>query len=273
MPSRNAPCPCGSGRKHKLCCGLTRGEERERAQRAALVEEIARLPMHFPRLRPSDADVLAWADRLTSEARTEFPLAEGIALVSARERARTERAAAKELQGFWRQVCEEVGDERLAREAVVAGAVAAAVEERLRAREPDLELIEERADVRADLAEALAFALEAADLWSLSEAARADTALAAIPEHLDDDEYGLRWEAVLAAQARRLTTRWHRRRLDELVRRLASRLPVEGRPLASAALASACDAYRRDGSVRERVAAHLLADSLNWLRFVLPAAA
>lgn len=33
-PARNAPCPCGSGRKHKLCC-LARTDERDTAWRAA----------------------------------------------------------------------------------------------------------------------------------------------------------------------------------------------------------------------------------------------
>jgi hypothetical protein len=36
-PGRNAPCPCGSGRKYKACC-LAADEARERAERAATVD-------------------------------------------------------------------------------------------------------------------------------------------------------------------------------------------------------------------------------------------
>src|SRR5207244_442809 len=45
---RNAPCPCGSGRKHKRCCGLTREQERQRARTIEVALEIASLPYWFP---------------------------------------------------------------------------------------------------------------------------------------------------------------------------------------------------------------------------------
>jgi hypothetical protein len=42
-PGRNAPCPCGSGRKYKVCC-LAADQARERAERAAAAEAIALPP-------------------------------------------------------------------------------------------------------------------------------------------------------------------------------------------------------------------------------------
>src|SRR5262245_36891279 len=66
-PGRNAPCPCGSGRKYKVCC-LAADEARERAARAA----AAAAPEPDPWLvldldedaadSPPDPDVLDVAD-------------------------------------------------------------------------------------------------------------------------------------------------------------------------------------------------------------------
>ena len=54
-PVRNAPCPCGSGRKYKLCC-LAADEARERAARAAAVAAPAPDPWPALDLAEDDAD-------------------------------------------------------------------------------------------------------------------------------------------------------------------------------------------------------------------------
>lgn len=50
-PGRNAPCPCGSGRKTKRCCGQQRGPAEDQLARARLaalgqgaIDELIRLP-------------------------------------------------------------------------------------------------------------------------------------------------------------------------------------------------------------------------------------
>jgi hypothetical protein len=47
-PSRNKPCPCGSGRKHKVCCGA-------KATAAAAVQEVSPPAYKFPKS-------VTWAD-------------------------------------------------------------------------------------------------------------------------------------------------------------------------------------------------------------------
>jgi hypothetical protein len=64
-----------------------------------------------------------------------------------------------------------------------------------------------------------------------------------------------------------------RKRLAALVGRLASRLPIAGFPSASAALAAACRAFERDKTVRRRLRAELLLDSLTTVVEALGAAA
>ena len=112
--------------------------------------------------------------------------------------------------------------------------------------------------------------LECGDLWSVRESIQLDAALAALPDELDDEEYERRWKETIEVMATRLTTRWHRKRLPVLVRRLRARLPLAGYAEVSAALESACESFERDSAVRARLAAELLADSLPapWARSV-----
>ena len=91
--------------------------------------------------------------------------------------------------------------------------------------------------------------LESGDLWGIHESIRTEADLAAVPDELDDEEYERRWEQTIGVAAARLTTRWHRKRLAVLVRRLRARLPLADYPAASAALESACDAFERDRAV------------------------
>lgn len=278
MIARNAPCPCGSGRKYKLCCGTTRAEERAFARRiewqAEVLAEVMRLPTEFPRLRPEGEAFSAWVDDVAADDPLGASVKEGIARLEPKERRRIERTHAKEFPAVWHGFCDELGgDEEVAREAVVAGAVVAALNERQPPDADTLALLEESDDLLNDPCEALVFALQAGDLWSVYESIQVDEALRAIPEALDDEAYDAEWNGVVRAQAARLRSRWHDKRLKLLVGRLRARLPLADYPRSSSALLAACEAFERDDAMRRRLAELLLADSLSWMRVGLPAAA
>jgi tellurite resistance protein len=71
---------------------------------------------------------------------------------------------------------------------------------------------------------------------------------------------------VIEAEAARLRSPHHERRLRRLVQRLRSQVPIAESAKASAILANACAAFERDPAVRAKLAALLLADSLGPLR-------
>jgi hypothetical protein len=239
-----------------------------------VVEELAQLPLEFPSLRPEGKAVSSWADAAAAGHVGKEDLEEGISLLAPKERRRIERAHADEFPAVWRALCADLGgDEELARRAVVAGAVVAAVRERQPPNPDVLALLEESADLRRDGCEALAFVLEASDLWSVYESIEIDQALRAIPDELDDEAYDAEWHRVIAAEAVRLRTRWHDERLKLLVSRLRAQLALPDYPRTSAVLMTACDAFQREKAERRRLAALLLADSLSLRRAGLPLAA
>ncbi|MGH3031327.1 MAG: SEC-C metal-binding domain-containing protein [Gaiellaceae bacterium] len=63
---RNRPCPCGSGRKHKLCCGTTRTEQWELRRREEELTAAAHLAATIPLARPASVEFDAWADGLAA---------------------------------------------------------------------------------------------------------------------------------------------------------------------------------------------------------------
>lgn len=255
---RNAPCPCGSGRKHKLCCGTTRDQERELNE---AVERVLQLAADFPHLRASSDSFDRWADALDDLTPERTVLDEGTAQLGRREQRRLVRAFADVIPGV----------ERVA-PVVLAAAVAGALAERRRPDPRALDLLED--DLVSDPAEVLAFAIEAGDVWSYLETCEADAAVAAIDDELDDEEYEEHWNAVLAREAKRLATGEHRKRLARLVAQLAVFEPCECHPRAWEAIAAACAAFQRDREVRGRVLVMLLTDSLGrvWQRPLLRAA-
>jgi hypothetical protein len=258
--SRNAPCPCGSGRKHKLCCGTTR--EQERATRRAF-EALFVLPVSFPLLRPDSDDFEEWLTAQRAESPTRALVEDAVQRLPLPERARISRSYARWFPQAWGSLVACVRDEAAAETAVLIGAVAAALAEERLPDEFVLELLEDDPEP-AEPVEALALSLEASDLWSVAEAIAADRVVAAIPDD-DEDEYERRWDADLQREAARLLTRRHRRRLWLLVRRLHRELPIAGFPRASDAIAGACAAFERDRRVRARLAATLLGDTLGPL--------
>jgi hypothetical protein len=267
---RNERCPCGSGEKFKRCCG-TREAQAALERQAGALEELVALAQLFPRLRPRGEAFGAWAERVAALQLGEPPLDEGVALLEPAELERIERGHAEEFPQVWRSLVEELGDDELARKAVVYGAVAAGIRERRPLDGMALRLLDGSPD--EDSTEALALVLDAGDLWSVHDSVVADAALAELADDLEDQAYALAWDAVLAEQAGRLSTPWHDTRLAELVRRLRSSLPLADFPASSAVLMAACDAFERDGDVRTRLAASLLADSLGWPRLAFALAA
>jgi hypothetical protein len=135
--------------------------------------------------------------------------------------------------------------------------------EEVRAVDPSvLDLIEENEFIAGDPVAALALALVATELWSIAEATAAGGALAEIPDVMDDDAYEILSIAAIESEAARLWSPRHERRLARLVERLSAQLPIAGRANASAVLADGCAGCERNGEVRKRLAAMLLADSL-----------
>ena len=217
----------------------------------------------FPLLRPDSPDFDAWVDARREAEVTRTSIEEAGALLPAAECERIVRAHAQEFPGVWRSLVDDLGDEHEAEQVVFIGAVVAALEEVRAVDASVLELIEENEVVAGDPVEALAMALVATDLWSIAEATAADDVLATIPDFLDDDAYEILWIAAIEAEAARLWSTRHERRLARLVERLSAQLPIAGRANASAVLAKGCAGFERDGEVRLRLAARLLADSLD----------
>ena len=234
--------------------------------KADALEELFGLASMFPLLRPDSPEFDAWLDARRESEVTRASIEEAGALVPAAERERIVRAHAQEFPSVWRSLVDDLGDEAEAEETVFVGALVAALQE-VRAVNPSvLELIEEDEVVTGDAVEALALALVATDLWSIADATVTAEALAKIPDVLDDDAYEILWIAAIEAEAARLWSPRHEGRLARLVERLSAQLPIASRANASAVLADGCAGFERDGEVRLRLAAMLLADSLDPLQ-------
>jgi hypothetical protein len=261
---RNAPCPCGSGRKYKRCCV-------DDPQRIELVGQAAVLPTLFPVLRPESEAFDAWVDRVRAAGPAPRGLSnevldEAVARVDEAERERIAEALSAELGQVWRSLCDELGDEPALRDAVLTGAVAAALHEERSLDPAVLDLLEDGDEFRDDPVEALSLARDATDLWSVVEATAAEAACDAIPDEVDDDEYEARWQAAIADTADRFWTDRHARRLATLVGRARSRLPDPAFSDASAVLAEACERVSGDEGEARVLGADLLGDTLGALR-------
>lgn len=238
-------------------------EAKLRRQLEALFE-LADLPEHFPLLRPASPAFDAWADALgTVDNPGRELIDEGLGFLDEDELERIVTGHAAEFPAVWRQLCEEAGDELLAEEAVLEGAIVAALREERRLDPQILGLIEKVKGIAADHGEALALALEGTDLWSVAEAVAVDDVLASAPEERLDP-HG--WVELLDSEVARLSTPMHERRLASLVARVGAQLPEPEFPGASRSLAGACGEFDREPAFRRRVAALLLADALGALR-------
>ncbi len=237
---RNAPCPCGSGRKYKKCC-LER--EPELRRRAEALEELVALPTLFPLLRPVDADFERWASKHKGEERDRELIEAGASLLPTAELERISGTHAREHPEAWASLVADLGDEDDARTALIAAAVAASLSEQRELCPHCLDLVEN--GPRLDAAEVLASLVEPCDLWSIEDAV------------LATDEVDV---------ARLAEMRWsdaYERRLMLLVERVGARLP-QGARRAAGAVAE----FRKNARVRRRLAALLLEDALPALQLL-----
>ena len=261
---RNDACPCGSGRKVKHCCGVDVVRDRARRQDGAAAE-LFDLAFHFPRYRPVSVEFDRWAQSPPEEL-TRDALEDGGSSLDEAERDRIRNGFALDHPQVWSGVVADFGNEELAGELVLAGAIVAGLTERLRPLDPEvLWLLEQDADVRNDPVEALSLSLDGRDLWSVIESGQTAEAIDAAAED--------RTDAAYRTAAEQLATEWHEQRLAVLVERVRQRLPDPSYPLASAALADACTRVAADRKLARRLRAELLLDSLPRVFDALLAAA
>jgi hypothetical protein len=256
--SRNAPCPCGSGVKFKRCCI---GREAELARQAEATEELFELAELFPLLRPSDVALDAWAETLGGAEITRGLVEACMERAGRRECERIAGWVAEHHPDIWARRVAGFGEANEAEKVLVVASMARFLDEE-RSLEPErLDHLGDCPDCSADRAVALASVLEPCDLWSLAETATLDAVLSAAGEELDEAAF----EAAVEATAAELWTDEHEPRLELLVERVRRRLPQPEWPRASDVLAAACARFERDEAVRARVAALMLADTLDAL--------
>ncbi len=266
LAGRNEPCPCGSGKKYKRCCGHDRAAEAALEDRLFAVEEIARLPYLTRRLVPDSDAFDAWVGSLLA-GESEVDVGKGVAALGDDEAVRIVSACLEHLPEAWEALSGRCADDRAAVSALLGGSVAAGIRD-LRPPDRDLiEIVEESDSLVDDPLEALATCLDGEQLWDRREGAEADRAIRAIPDWLDDDAYDERWTEVLDATAARLATDWHRRRLTRLVARVELQLPFAGLPKASASVGRGCERFAADNATRSRLAAVLLGDMVGLDQF------
>ena len=263
---RNAPCPCGSGLKFKRCCI---GREDALERRADALEVLAGLGSFFPLMRPCGGELETWLAEHATPAADEETLDNGISRLTDDDRRAIIDAHALPYPDVWRGLVGDVGGSETAERVAIAGAVAAALSE---SRAPSAQYLVWVAG-ESEAAEALAFALDPTNLWSIAETTLLDEALAAIDDGLDDDPYEILCEAALEHAAREFWSDAHARRLDLLVQRLRASLPTLKPDRSVQVLGDACVAFDEDEDVCRRVGTLLLWDSLAVLERISQAAA
>jgi hypothetical protein len=199
--------------------------------------------------------------------RLEQAIDEGIARLEPADRERIVATAATELATTWQSYLAEIDDEPAAVEALLSGAVVAALGEQRTLERRVLDVIEEFESTREGI-EPLALVLDATSLWSVTEGEEVEGAVEALSDELDDEEYERAWDAAIDAVAERQWTPAHEERLALLVARARAQLPVAEFPLASAAVLAACERFEHDVGVRRRLGRLLLAGTLGPLRML-----
>jgi len=259
LAGRNDPCPCGSSRKYKRCCGFDRAGERALEDRLDASEALARLAYLSPRLVPESDAYDGWV-RSVLAGELELDANDAIRTLGEDEPVRIVSACLELYPEAWEALSSRCGSARDATAALLAGAVAAGIRDYGTPGRLHVETIEEPGPFERDLVEELGLLLDGDQLWSPPEGAAADDAIRAIPDWVDDAVYDERWHAILGDTAARLVTDWHVRRLARLVQRIEAQLPFAGFPRASAVVADGCRAFETDERFRSQLAALLLGD-------------
>jgi hypothetical protein len=230
---------------------------------------LAGLGSLFPLTRPCGGEFERWlAAHATVDADTET-IEQGIARLTEDDRRAIIDAHVSRYPEVWRGLVGDAGGNDIAERVAIAGAVTAALTEPREPYAAHLALIA----AEDDPAEALALALDGPNLWSIAEATLLDEALAGIDDGLADGVYEKVWAAMLDEAAQLFWSDGHARRLEILIRRLRACLPTLKPEPAARVLGVACDFFVEHEDVRRRLAAMLLADTVDELDRVTSAAA
>ena len=203
-----------------------------------MLGELHDLALLFPSVRPKGTAIEAFADLLAAgmadEPREPTPAeaAEGVRLLSPGERRRLIRSWAGSYPGRWRKICAGVGDAALAERALLAGAVLAAVADRI-VCPPGIAAELEDGALDGSPGAALALAIAPQAVWSYEEA---------------------------LAPREPTVTGQHTARVKAQARRLRRRLPFDGLPRGSATLIRGCELVA-DDPVAAAGVAELLVDA------------
>jgi hypothetical protein len=260
--ARNAPCPCGSGRKFKRCHGQAPGAAAGEQRKLDALGEVRDLAALFPFLRPGGESFGRFADRAADELGMhdgDIPqevVEEGMALIDARGRRRLVESFASANGRLWRALCTSVGDPDLAARALVAGAVRAAIGERQLPPRSVLEEAERAEQVIDTPAKALLFLVSGAGVWSILDAAAAGESASGFPLGSPP------WLRAVDAVAWEVAGAAHDARFRQLTRHLARRLPLARLPRLSVLLAEACSAVRDDDALVRDLVVNSLATFL-----------
>src|SRR5439155_14145617 len=114
----------------RCCCGVDAARTRARVAAEAAGDLLA-LATHFPRYRPVGAAFDAWAEQPPAEPTGEAVKA-GLTTLDAVERRRIVDGFAHDHPELWRRLLTDFGNDELAVEFVLDGAVVAGVVERQR---------------------------------------------------------------------------------------------------------------------------------------------
>jgi hypothetical protein len=251
-----APCFCGSGRTLERCHRMPRRQRRRHRRSLVALAEAHDISALFPRVRPRDEVVEAFAQRVALEldpGDQRVPagrVEEGVALLDDSERRRIVDDWASRYPDRWSSLCAAVGDAALTERAVVASAVRGAISERRPVALGPVAMLEDGALSRSPCA-ALALVLVPPLVWSRDDAILVSAAAAKrSPQPFFDAAEELAGEHA---------EEWHVRRVQALAERLGAQLPIPGLPRASRTLGEGCRRVVADEAAAHGVAAVLLA--------------
>jgi hypothetical protein len=236
------PCRCGSGLPVRSC-HAPRTSPSLRLEAFAWVHRLGRW---FPSLRPRDAEFARFAEHVADElghSEDDIPsvqIEEGLALLSELERARLVAAFAACHADRWEAVTADLGDEALARRALVAGVVRAAIGDR---RAPPRRVLVDIDSGKAPAPHprgALMLVLDPSTIWDI-EAAQEASAEGLVPGR------------IKAVAISRLDEE-HGRRVARLAGYLARHLPFDDVPRTTSLLEEACRLAEHDEAFASTVA-------------------
>ena len=236
---------------------MPRRERRRHRRSLAALSEAHDIGMLFPRVRPRDEVVEAFASGLALEpprVATEIPqdrIEEAVALIDESERGRIVDELRARYPSRWASLTAAAGDVGLTERAIVASAVKCAVIERLPIRRELLEFIEAM-PAPASPCGVLVLALDASLVWDRDDAVVIGRT---VPPGLDS----MSFYAEAHTLADRRVGEWQLARVRELAERISAELPVFGLDRASRLLEEGIEEVTKGDAAAGWVAGALLA--------------